>query len=219
MLCSSILATWCEELTHWKRPWCCGRLKAGGEGDDSGWDGWMVSPTQWTWVWANFRRLWRPGKPCLLQSMGSQRVRHSLATEQLYNLFLKVKYSIKIIHQIFMKLYMGILISSGKRFYGTFVMFCCLIKSSYFWCLWGFKESHFFKLLTRLNENLKVLLLLCQWTSSPSFNNSRVFIFIECLHYLKKFYVRNCTCHLLPALCSSTHCKMTSTSASKIDFA
>ena len=162
---------------------------------------------------------WRTGKPGVLQSMGSQRVRHSLATEQLYNLFLKVKYSIKIIHQIFMKLYMGILISSGKRFYGTFVMFCCLIKSSYFWCLWGFKESHFFKLLTRLNENLKVLLLLCQWTSSPSFNNSRVFIFIECLHYLKKFYVRNCTCHLLPALCSSTHCKMTSTSASKIDFA
>ena len=44
-------ATWCEELTHWKRPWCWERLKAGGEGDNRRWDGWMASPTQWTWVW------------------------------------------------------------------------------------------------------------------------------------------------------------------------
>ena len=48
--------TWCEELTHWKRPWCWERLKAGGEGDDRGWDGWMPSPTQWTWVWATSGR-------------------------------------------------------------------------------------------------------------------------------------------------------------------
>ena len=47
------LATWCEELTHWKRPWCWERLKAGREGDDRGWDGWMASLTQRTWVWAN----------------------------------------------------------------------------------------------------------------------------------------------------------------------
>ena len=44
------LATWCEELTHLKRPWCWERLKVGGEGDDRGWDGWMASPTQRTWV-------------------------------------------------------------------------------------------------------------------------------------------------------------------------
>ena len=50
---SNILATWCKELTHLKRPWCWERLKAGGEGDDRGWDGWMASLTQWTWVWAN----------------------------------------------------------------------------------------------------------------------------------------------------------------------
>ena len=43
------LATWCEDLTHLKRPWCWERLKAGGEGDDRGWDGRMASPTQWTW--------------------------------------------------------------------------------------------------------------------------------------------------------------------------
>ena len=44
------LATWCEELTHWKRPWCWEGLKAG-EGDDRGWDGWMASLTQWIWIW------------------------------------------------------------------------------------------------------------------------------------------------------------------------
>ena len=44
---SNTLATWCKELTHWKRPWCWEILKAGGEGDDRGWDGWMVSLTQW----------------------------------------------------------------------------------------------------------------------------------------------------------------------------
>ena len=50
------LVTWCEELTHWKIPWCWERLKAGG-GDDRGWDGWMGSLTRWTWVWASSRSL------------------------------------------------------------------------------------------------------------------------------------------------------------------
>ena len=48
---SNTLATWCKELTHLKRHWCWERLKAGGEGDDRGWDGWMASLAQWTWVW------------------------------------------------------------------------------------------------------------------------------------------------------------------------
>ena len=50
---SSPLATWCEELTHLKRPWCWEILRAGGEGDDRGWDDWMASLTQWTWVWVD----------------------------------------------------------------------------------------------------------------------------------------------------------------------
>ena len=50
---SNTLATWCKELTHWKRPWSWERLKAQGEGDDRGWDVWMASLTQWTWVWAS----------------------------------------------------------------------------------------------------------------------------------------------------------------------
>ena len=66
----------------WKRPWCWERLRARGEGDERGCDGWMASPTQWTWVWANSGRWWRTGKPGMLQSMGSQRVGHNLATEQ-----------------------------------------------------------------------------------------------------------------------------------------
>ena len=48
------LATWCEQLTHWKRPWFWGRLKAGEERDNRGWDGWMASPTWWTWVWTRW---------------------------------------------------------------------------------------------------------------------------------------------------------------------
>ena len=53
------LAPWCEELIHWKRPWCWERLRAGEEGDGRGWDGWITSLTQWTWIWANSRRQWR----------------------------------------------------------------------------------------------------------------------------------------------------------------
>ena len=69
---SNTLATWWEELIHWKRPWCWERLKAGREGDDRGWDGWMASPTQWTWVWASSGSWWWTGKPGVLQSMESQ---------------------------------------------------------------------------------------------------------------------------------------------------
>ena len=79
---SNTLATWCKELTDWKRPWCWERLKAGWEGDDGGWDGWMASPAQWTWIWASSRRWWRTGKPGMLQSVGSQKFRQDLVTER-----------------------------------------------------------------------------------------------------------------------------------------
>ena len=68
---SNILATWCKELTHWKRRWCWERSRAGGEGANRGWDGWMASLTWWTGVWANSRSWWWTGKPCMLWSMGS----------------------------------------------------------------------------------------------------------------------------------------------------
>ena len=78
---SNTLANWCQELTLWKRPWCWERWEAKGEEDDRGWDGWMASPTQRTWIWANSRWQWRPGKSGVLLSVGLQRVRHDLVTE------------------------------------------------------------------------------------------------------------------------------------------
>ena len=93
---SNTLATWCKELTHWKRPWWWERLKAGGVGDNRGWDGWMASPTQWTWVWAGSGSWWWTGKPGVLQSMGSQsRIRLSDWTEGFWTKSMK-KISIKI---------------------------------------------------------------------------------------------------------------------------
>jgi len=74
------LATWCKELTHWKRLCCWERLKAG-KGDYRGQDGWMASPTWWIWVWASSGSWWWTGEPGVLQSMGSQRVRHDWKTE------------------------------------------------------------------------------------------------------------------------------------------
>ena len=65
----------------WKRPWCWERLKAGGEGDDRGWDRWMASLTLWIWVWASSGSWWWTGKPGVLRFMGSQRVGHDWATE------------------------------------------------------------------------------------------------------------------------------------------
>ena len=78
---TNTLATWWEELTHLKRPWCWERLKAGGEGDGRGWDDWMASPNWWTWVWASSERWWWTERPGFLQFMGSQRDGHDWATE------------------------------------------------------------------------------------------------------------------------------------------
>ena len=77
---SNTSATWYKALTHWKRPWCWARLKAGGEGDNRRWDGWMASPARGTWIWASSRSWWWTGKPGVLQSIGSQRVRHDWET-------------------------------------------------------------------------------------------------------------------------------------------
>ena len=81
------LATWCKELTHLKRPWCWERLRAGGEGHDKGWDGWMASSIQWTWVWVDSGSWWWTGRSGMLQSMGSQRIRHDWATKLNWTLY------------------------------------------------------------------------------------------------------------------------------------
>ena len=73
-------STWCEELTHLRGPWCCERLRAGERGD-RGWDGWMASPAQRTWVSVDSGCWWWSRRPGVLWFVGSQRVRHHWATE------------------------------------------------------------------------------------------------------------------------------------------
>ena len=73
---------WRTDSLEW--PWYWEILKVGREGDDIGWDGWMASLTQWTWVWINSGRWWWTGKPGVLQSMGSPRVGHNWVTELPY---------------------------------------------------------------------------------------------------------------------------------------
>ena len=75
------LATWCKELTHLKRPWFWERLRAGREGLDRGWDGWMASLTQWTWVWVDSWSWWWTERLGMLWIMGSQIVGMDWATE------------------------------------------------------------------------------------------------------------------------------------------
>ena len=72
---SSTLTTWCKELIHLKRPWWWASFKAGGEGDERLWDGWMASLSG-----HEFEHWWWTGKPGVLQSIGLQRVRHDWAT-------------------------------------------------------------------------------------------------------------------------------------------
>ena len=69
---SNTLATWCKELTHWKRPWCWERLGAEGEGDDRGRDGWVALLIQWTWVWASSGSWWWTERPGECSSWGSK---------------------------------------------------------------------------------------------------------------------------------------------------
>ena len=78
---SSSLVIWCKQQTRWKSPWCW-KIEGRGEEGVRRWDGWMASPRQWPWTWANSQRWWGAGKPGMLQSMGSQRARHDWAAEQ-----------------------------------------------------------------------------------------------------------------------------------------
>ena len=77
------LATWLEELTHWERPWCWENWGPGGEEGDRGWDGWMASLAQWTWIWANSERWWRTGSLVCCSLWGQKELD---TTEQLNNI-------------------------------------------------------------------------------------------------------------------------------------
>ena len=69
-----------------------GKIESRGEGDDRGWEGWMASPTQWTLVWASSGSWWWTGKPGMLQSMGSQRVRHDWVTELNWTVYINTEF-------------------------------------------------------------------------------------------------------------------------------
>ena len=120
----NILATWCGELTNWKRPWCWERLKVKGEGGGRGWDGYIELPTQWTSVLANSGRYWRTGKPGKLQSMRLQRVRQDLVTEQ-QNILLMADVSAKLINYILFSLIEKIVTDEKKK---TVIDDLCLNK-------------------------------------------------------------------------------------------
>ena len=136
---SNTLATSCEELTHWKILWCWEGLGAGKEGDNRGWDGWMVSPTQWTWVWVNSGSWWWTGRPGVLQFMGLQRVGHDWTEpkEQAH----KMLYTWFLIKVIFAGIESGIMLMFCCE---RFIDLCCLkefitIMLKIFVCFVSFK--------------------------------------------------------------------------------
>ena len=78
---SNTLATWCKELTHLNRPLMLEKIEGRRRRDGRGWDGWMASLTQWTWIWVNSGSSWWTGRPGVLRFMGLQRVGHDWVTE------------------------------------------------------------------------------------------------------------------------------------------
>ena len=81
-----------------------GKIEGGGQGDNSGWDGWMASPTQWTWVWVSSRSWWWMGRPGMLQSMGSQRVGLDWATELILRIILAFPWGFPLGMQMLLRL-------------------------------------------------------------------------------------------------------------------
>ena len=138
---SSTLATSCEELTHWKRLWFWEGLGAGGEGDDRGWDGWMASPTRWTWVWVNSGSCWWTGRPGVLQFMGSQGVGHDWVTELNWtDVDIKLSYNHLLKKTVLSPLYKLITLlkincpymhTSGNELSISFRLFACLFLYQY----------------------------------------------------------------------------------------
>ena len=110
---------------------------AGEEGDNRGWDGWMASPTRWTWVWASSRSCWWTRKTGVLQSMGSQRVWHDWATElnffivQLLHPYMTTGKTIALTRWTFVSKVMSLLFNMLSRLVIAF-----LLRSKYLLISW-----------------------------------------------------------------------------------
>jgi len=157
------LATWCEELTQWKRPRCWERLRVGGEGDDRGWDGWMASPTQCTWVWVDSTSWWWTERPGELRFMGSQRVRHDWTTEP--NWTLRYVPSICNILRVFI---MKECIVSDAFLASTEVIIWFLFLVLLIWCITFIKFAHVaHACISRINPTVSqcMIFLMCYWTN------------------------------------------------------
>ena len=128
---SNTLATSCEELTHLKRPWCWARLRAGGEGDDRGWDGWMASPTQWTWVWVDSGSWWWTGRPGVLWFMGLQRVGYDWATELNWTEWIDILLNLILIDILIFSCWL-------LRTSSIFNILSIFMFSLFLFCLWWF---------------------------------------------------------------------------------
>ena len=167
------LATWCEELTHWKRPWCWERLKAGGEGDNRGWDGWMASPTQWTWVWTHSGSQWWTEKSGMLQSIGSQRVRHNWVTELIIQCYI-----IHFIAQMFP------LLATGSSLH-LLLCFSCTHVSLWVWAIYLFILAFLYFLWAKEAPDLSWLFLVQH--QNQSFLQGALFLLLlfVCVFYWK----------------------------------
>ena len=164
-------ASWCEKLTHLKRPWCWERLKVGGEGDDRGWAGWMASLTQWTWVWTSSRSWWWTEKSGMLQSMGSQGVRHDWVTELNWNTQVKERWSISFFNVWNVTLFMTFI---------SFIMSYNFIQQAFIECLFcaSLGYLYFVSLSVLLSPfSFFICLQILNFFSSP-------FVFFSCLMFL-----------------------------------
>ena len=149
---SQTLATWREELTHLKRPWCWERLRAG-EGDVRRWDGWMASLTQWTWVWVDSGSWWWRGRPGVLHFMESQRIGYDWVTELNWLCFWWYSGKLIFFHSIYnLKLYRLLILDSLKFSLYVDILSAyndniCLASRSYFYSF-----SYFITLLFEIQH-------------------------------------------------------------------
>ena len=138
---SSTLATSCKELTHWERPWCWEGFRAGGEGDDRGWDGWMALLTWWAWVWVNSGSWWWTGRPGVLRFMGSQRVGHDWVTELNWTKYsIACMYHIVFVHSSIDGLLGCFHVLAVVKCYSEYWAVCILLDYGLFWIYaqeWG----------------------------------------------------------------------------------